>query len=471
MKYKTIGFFLFGLIANITLFSQAKHVSPNIILVFIDDMGYGDVGFNNPAIKHTPNLDYLASKGVQLTNFYVSQAVCTASRASLLTGCYANRIGMGGALDHRSVVGLHPGETTIAEILKTKGYSTAGFGKWHLGLQPTFLPSKQGFDQFYGIPYSGDMWPKHPDNPNYYPVLPVYQDNEIIDTVEEQSWFTSGFTKKAIDYISAHIEQPFFLYLAHPLPHVPLFVSETFKGSTGKGLYADVIHEIDASVGAILQSLRDNGLEENTLLIVTSDNGPWLSYGNHSGITAGLREGKGTAWEGGVRTPFVAYWKSVLPEGKKVNDPIMTIDILPTIARLTGASLPDRKIDGINVWERMMGTKKSIPDRPLFFYYNKNDLEAMRWKQWKLYFPHSYRTMAGQAAGLDGQPGKYRMVKMEAMELYDLSKDPFETKNVIATNKKLQKKLEVMAAAIRVEIGDNLQNIAGKENRPAGRIN
>ncbi len=471
MKYKLIVIVFLLLMGSQSLFAQSTHRSPNIIIVFIDDMGFGDVGFNNPAINYTPNLDFLASKGVHLTNFYVSQAVCTASRSSFLTGCYANRIGMGGAIDHKSVIGLNPEETTIAEMLKAKGYATAAFGKWHLGFQPGFLPTKQGFDQFYGIPYSGDMWPKHPENPNYYPPLPLYENEKIIDTVEEQSWFTSTFTQKATNYITNHKDQPFFLYLAHPLPHVPLFVSEKFKGSTGKGLYADVIHEIDASIGAILQSIRANGIEENTLLIVTSDNGPWLSYGNHSGVTAGLREGKGTSWEGGVRTPFVAYWKSVLPEGKKLSDPIMSIDILPTLANLTGASLPIKKIDGISIWERLNGSKKSVTERPLFFYYNKNDLEAMRWKQWKLYFPHSYRTMEGQAPGADGQPGKYRMIKMETMELYDLSKDPFERKNVITKNRKLLRKMEAMAAGIRREIGDNLLNITGSENRPSGRIN
>ena len=452
MKYKIIVVVFLILMGSKTLLAQTTHQSPNIIIVFIDDMGFGDVGFNNPTINYTPNLDFLASKGIHLTNFYVSQAVCTASRSSLLTGCYANRIGMGGAIDHKSLIGLNPEETTIAELAKSKGYATAAFGKWHLGFQAPFLPTKQGFDQFYGIPYSGDMWPKHPENPNYYPPLPLYENETIIDTVREQSWFTGKFTEKATKFIDDHRQQPFFLYLAHPLPHVPLFVSEKFKGSTGKGLYADVIHEVDASIGAILQSLRANGIEENTLLIVTSDNGPWLSYGNHSGVTAGLREGKGTSWEGGVRTPFVAYWKSVLPAGKKLNEPVMSIDLFPTIANIIGASLPERKIDGISLWHWWKGKQAKLPARSLFFYYNKNDLEAMRWKQWKLYFPHSYRTMDGQAPGADGQPGKYRMVKMEAMELYDLSKDPFETRNVLSVNKKLVSKLELMADSIRVSI-------------------
>ncbi|MCE2790378.1 MAG: sulfatase-like hydrolase/transferase, partial [Saprospiraceae bacterium] len=450
------------------VYPQSDRPLPNIIVVFIDDMGFGDVSIHQPSIDYTPNFQYLADHGVVMNHFYVSESVCTASRSSLLTGCYANRVGMGGAIDHSSQFGLNPEETTMAEMLRSRGYKTAAIGKWHLGFQQPFLPTSQGFDEFFGIPYSNDMWPHHPQTPGYYPPLPLYKNETVIDTVREQSWFTQTFTDKAIDFIRRRQDQPFFLYLAHPLPHVPLFVSKTYRGSTGKGLYADVIHEIDATIGQLLESLRIQHLEENTLLIVTSDNGPWLAYGNHSGTTAGLREGKGTSWEGGVRVPFVAYWKGVLPQNVRVNQEAMTIDLLPTLAHLTGADLPQRKTDGVNLWPVLSGAQEKLPDRPLFFYYNRNDLEAMRWKQWKLYFPHAYRTMEGQPQGLDGQPGQYRNVRMGAPELYDLLTDPSEQSNVVRNYAAIADTMQQMAEAMRLELGDDLRGMAGRENRSAG---
>lgn len=282
---------------------------------------------------------------------------------------------------------------------------------------------------------------------------------------------TKRFTEKAIGFIEQHKQGPFFLYLAHPMPHVPLYVSAEGKGRTGKGLYADVIHEIDASVGAVLQSLRENNLEKNTLVIVTSDNGPWLSYGNHAGSTAGLREGKGTSWEGGVREPCVMYWKDVLPAGKVFDHAAMTIDILPTIAAVTGAPLPEKKIDGINLWPYLVSLEKKVPDRPLFFYYNRDDLEAMRWKNWKLYFPHRYRTMNGQTPGKDGLPGNYRMIDMKEIELYDLGTDMYEQQDIAPLNPAVVKEMQKLADDIRVQLGDDLTGVKGTENREPGRLN
>lgn len=452
------------------LAQQDRAAQPNIVLIFIDDMGWGDVSFNHPSIDYTPNFQWLAQNGVVLDNFYVSQAVCTASRASLLTGCYTNRLGLSGAIDHTSRVGLNPNETTIADMLKANGYSTAAYGKWHLGWQKQLLPVNQGFDEFYGIPYSHDMWPDHPETKNYYPPLPLYSNDIVIDTVTDASWFTRVFTEKSVDFIRRNKTHPFFLYLAHPLPHVPLFVSDRQKGKTGKGIYADVINEIDWSVGEVIKTLCEHGLEENTLVIVTSDNGPWLAYGNHAGSTAGLKEGKGTSWEGGLREPCVIFWKGQLTGGKTFSDPAMTIDILPTIAALTNSALPQQKIDGINIWPYLTGKEKGLGDRPLFFYYNKNDLEAMRWKNWKLYFPHTYRTMNGQPQGKDGLPGKYKYLRTEQMELYDLSKDRNETNNIAATNNDLLKQMDQMADRIRAELGDDLTQIKGTENREPGRV-
>ena len=471
MKFFTCIFFLVTFFSGQDSFGQSSHSKkPNIIIVFIDDMGYGDVGFNNPAVSYPPNFDFIANHGIVLKHFYVSEAVCTASRSSLLTGCYANRVGMGGAIDHKSLIGLNPAETTIAEMLKESGYKTAAYGKWHLGFQKQFLPTSQGFDEFFGIPYSGDMWPNHPENPSYYPPLPLYQNETIIDTVKEQSWFTQKFTEKTVGFIEKNAGNPFFIYLAHPLPHVPLFVSEKFKGATGKGTYADVIHEIDWSIGEIRKSLEKNGLEENTLFIVTSDNGPWLAYGDHAGVTAGLREGKGTSWEGGVRTPFVAYWKNKIPKGITSSEAVMSIDILPTLAAISASSLPAKKIDGVNIAALLTGKRKALPERPLFFYYNRNDLEAMHWRKWKLYFPHSYRTMSGQAPGGNGTPGKYKTIKMDKMELYNLESDPFETKDIFTSQQKVITKMNKMAEAMRKELGDDLTNRKGEANREAGKV-
>ncbi|MBI1344167.1 MAG: sulfatase-like hydrolase/transferase [Terrimonas sp.] len=464
-----------SLLLLLALLPPAKEKSsgpkqPNIIIIFMDDMAWGDISVNNPAINYTPHFSWLASRGVQLTNFYVSQSVCTASRASLLTGCYANRIGLSGAISHESKIGLDPEETTIADMLKEGGYHTAVFGKWHLGFQKKFLPVNQGFDEFYGIPYSSDMWPYHPERPGTYPPLPLYENDRIIDTIEEQSWMTNAFTDRAIRFIDQNRNHPFFLYLAPPLPHVPLSVSEKGKGFTGKGLYADVIHELDASIGKVLKSLSENNLEENTLVIVTSDNGPWLAYGNHAGNTAGLREGKGTSFEGGVREPCVLYWKGVLPAGKVFDQPAMTIDLLPTIAAITGSSLPERKIDGINIWPYLSGSEKGLDERPLFFYYHKNDLESMRWKNWKLYFPHTYRSMQGQLPGKDGIPGVYKYFTIKNPELYNLATDPFEKENVADGNGQRVKNMERMAEQIRQQLGDDLTGRSGKENRPPGTL-
>ncbi|HMR92897.1 MAG TPA: sulfatase [Chitinophagaceae bacterium] len=446
---------------------------PNIVLIFMDDMAWGDVSFNNPAINYTPNLQRLAESGIQASNFYVSEAVCTASRASFLTGSYTTRLGLSGALDHTAKTGLHPDEVTIADMLKPAGYHTAMYGKWHLGYQAQFLPTRQGFDEFYGIPYSHDMWPHHPETKNYYPSLPLYENEKVIDTISEASWLTKKFTAKATAFIRRHKDAPFFVYLAHPMPHVPLFVPASQNGKTGKGLYADVINEIDWSVGEVWRTLREEGLEENTLLIVTSDNGPWLSYGNHAGSTAGLREGKGTSWEGGVRVPFVAYWKGHIVPGRVSGLPMMTIDILPSIAAITGVALPANKIDGQNIWPVLAGTASEsyLAERPLFFYYHRNDLESMRWKNWKLYFPHSYRSMEGQPQGADGKPGKYKMVKLQAPELYDLSADPYEKKNKASENPEVLKEMMRLADGIREQLGDDLAGIKGKENRPPGKVN
>jgi arylsulfatase len=415
----------------------------------------------------------MAAEGMKFSNFYVAQAVCSASRAALLTGTYSNRLGIHGALDHSSTHGLNPDETTIAEMLKPLGYKTAIFGKWHLGHHPEFLPTNQGFDEYFGIPYSNDMWPNHPETKDYYPPLPLYQNDKVSDTVlTDQSMFTTWFTDKSVDFIKRNKENPFFLYLAHPMPHVPLFVSDKFKGKSERGLYGDVIMEIDWSVGEVLKALKENGLEENTLVIFLSDNGPWLSYSGHSGSAYPLKEGKGTSWDGGVKVPTIMKWKGKIPEGKVQKNPAMTIDILPTIASLVGAPLPVLPIDGMDISSMLMDNAAASPQEAYFVYYNRNELQAVVLGEWKLYFPHKYRTIApDQDSRNDGIPIKYTMVDLEEMELYHIPTDPSEENNVIGENPQVVDKFLKLADKAREDLGDALTGNDGKNLRQPGRIN
>lgn len=463
----------------LNIFSSCKEVinndissSPNVIIIFTDDQGYQDVGcFGSPDIK-TPHLDQMAKDGVKLTNFYAAQAVCSASRAALLTGCYPNRIGIHQAFMPNHQLGLHPEETTIAEMLKSNGYSTAIYGKWHLGDHQKFMPNNNGFDDFFGIPYSNDMWPNHPQQGpvfNFGP-LPLYENEVVIDTLEDQSMLTTQITEKSVAFIQQHKDKPFFLYVAHPQPHVPLFVSDKFKGKSKRGLYGDVIMEIDWSVGQILAALEKNDLAENTLVIFTSDNGPWLSYGDHSGSALPLREGKGTALEGGQREPCIIRYPAKLKAGTTVDVPAMNIDILPTIAELTGAELPKRKIDGKNIWPVISGKSNESPQEAYFYYYRINELHGVRYRDWKQYFPHSYRSLNGREGGKNGIPVDYEQLSFEDVALYNLSTDIGETKNVAAENPDIVAHIDSLANIMRTALGDKLYNIEGVENRAPGTV-
>nr|WP_299174827.1 sulfatase [uncultured Allomuricauda sp.] len=446
---------------------------PNVVLIFTDDQGYQDVGvFGSPDIK-TPYLDQMASEGVKLTSYYSAQAVCSASRAGILTGCYPNRIGIHNALGPDNTHGINATETTLAEMLKEKGYATAIYGKWHLGHHAQFLPTRHGFDEWFGIPYSNDMWPYHPQQgPIFnFPELQLYENEKVIDTLTEQSQLTTQITERSVDFIKRNKDNPFFLYVPHPQPHVPLFVSDKFKGKSERGLYGDVIMEIDWSVGQIIQALKENGLEENTIVIFTSDNGPWLSYGNHAGSALPLREGKGTGWEGGQREPFIMKYPNKLKAGQEIEVPVMAIDILPTIAELTGAKLPEQVIDGKSAWKVITGESKEAVQEAYFFYYRVNEMFGVRYGKWKLYFPHRYRTMDGQEPGKDGQPGEYRMIDMEEIELYDVENDISETKNVASEHPEVVEKIKLLANDMRTRLGDSLLELEGTETREPGRLN
>ena len=303
-------------------FSAADDRPPNVVIVFTDDQGYADVGVFGAEGFETPHLDKMAAEGRMFTHWHAAQPVCSASRTALLTGCYPNRLGIHGALGPGSRHGINESETTLAEICKQKGYATAIFGKWHLGDHKKFLPTQHGFDEYFGIPYSNDMWPQHPTSKNF-PPLPIFDGEKRLTIADEQDqrMMTTWLTTKAVDFINRNRKKPFFLYVPHPQPHVPLYVSERFAGKTKRGIYGDVIAEIDWSVGEILNAIKTNGLDDNTLVIFTSDNGPWLSYGTHSGKATPLREGKGTAWEGGVREPCIMRWPGKIPAERPVTPP------------------------------------------------------------------------------------------------------------------------------------------------------
>jgi arylsulfatase A-like enzyme len=440
---------------------------PNIVIIFADDLGYGDLGCYGAKDIATPHLDRMAREGVRCTDFYAAQPVCSASRAALLTGCYPNRIGILGALGPRARHGISDQEKTIADVLKTRGYATAIYGKWHLGHHPRFLPTRHGFDDYFGLPYSNDMWPKHPMA--RFPPLPLIEGEKVIARNPDQTRLTTWYTERAVNFIDKNKDRPFFLYVAHTMPHVPLHVSAKFKGKSKRGLYGDVIMELDWSVGEVLAALKRNGLDERTLVIFTSDNGPWLSYGNHAGSAGPLREGKMTTWEGGLRVPCIMRWPDKLPAGSVCREPAMTIDVLPTLARLAGAKLPEHKIDGKDIWPLLSGQKGAHGPHEAYFFYRDRDLQAVRSGQWKLHLPHHYRTLAGKPGGKDGKPTAY-VLRVTPLALYDLEKDPGETTNVAAKHPEVVMRLKGLAEKAREDLGDAATRKKGKGVRPPGLI-
>jgi arylsulfatase A len=435
---------------------------PNIVVIFADDLGYADIGpfySGEPARRPlTPSLDRMAAEGVRLTQFYVAQAVCSASRAALLTGSYPNRVGISGALNHTAARGLSHDETTIAEMLKARGYATAAFGKWHLGHVPPYLPKQHGFDEYFGLPYSNDMWPRHPQQRAFYPPLPLIDGDEVVERDPDQRQLTRRYTERAVGFIERHRDRPFFLYVPHTMPHVPLFASPAFEEKSGRGLYADVIAEIDWSVGEILRVIAKSGLDDNTLVIFTSDNGPWMSYGNHAGSPGSFRESKGTTFEGGVRVPFIARWPGRIPKGAVSGEPAMTIDVLPMIGRLAGAPMPDRAIDGRDMWPLLAGTPGArSPHEALYFYWG-TELHAVRAGRWKLHVAHPYQSL--DSAGHDGAPGHY-VRKQQPQALYDLDADAGESKDVAASHPDVVARLLAFVERARQDLGDTLTSRTG----------
>ena len=435
--------------------------SPNFIIIFTDDQGFEDIGcFGSPKIK-TPHLDKLAAEGRKFTSFYSANSVCSPSRASLLTGCYPVRVSIPGVLFPRHEIGLNPDEITIADLLKSKGYATSCIGKWHIGHKPKFLPTRQGFDSYYGIPYSNDMTIDPEANlaadiklregftieriRNEKPkkdFVPLMRNEEVIEYPCDQTTLTQRYTEEAVKFIEENKNKPFFLYLPHTMPHIPLFASEKFKGKSERGLYGDTIEEIDWSVGEIMKSLRDNNLDKNTLVIYTSDNGPWKLKGGRGGSAHPLRGFKFQTYEGGMRVPCIMHWKGKVPAGSSCDEIAATIDLLPTIAGLSGAEMPnERTIDGKDIWPLIAGKKGAQTPHEIYFFYKGNKLESARQGKWKL-----------RRSGKKSQP----------VELYDLASDISESKNLAKEN-------EILVNEIINKM--NLFDEKLKKNqRPAGKL-
>ena len=461
-----------SLLALVTTASIHADKTPNVVVIFIDDMGYADIGPFGAKAYPTPHLDRMAEEGRKFTDFYVTQAVCSASRAGLLTGCYNVRVGIHGALGPKSSHGINANEVTLAEICKQKGYATACYGKWHLGHHEKFLPMQHGFDDYFGLPYSNDMWPYHPgvlhlpmkERLKKWPHLPLIEKNKVINpkvTAKDQELLTTQYTERAVSFIEKNKDKPFFVYLPHSMVHVPLYVSDKFKGKSKAGLFGDVMMEVDWSVGRILDTLRKNKLEKDTLVIFTADNGPWLNYGDHAGSAAPLREGKGTMFDGGCRESTLMWWPGKIPANSVCHEPAMTIDLLPTIAHLIGAKLPEHKIDGKNIWSLMKNSKRAKSPQEAYYFYYGNQLQAVRSGKWKLHFPHGYRTMAGRPGGKGGIPTNYSQAKI-GLSLFDLEKDIGETTDLKDEFPEITEELSNLGKAFHA----NLQ----KTKRPSGRL-
>lgn len=432
----------------------SKDKSPqNFILILMDDMGYGDLSCYGNTSYSTPNLDQMAKEGIRFTDFYACAPVCTPTRASVMTGCYAQRVGLPRVLGNKAQTGINPNELTLPEVLKGVGYNTACYGKWHLGHLPPFLPTNHGFDEYYGIPYSNDMGPDE-DEPNA-PPLPLIENLKVIETNPDQSKLTTEYTERAVNFIKKNKDNKFFLYLPHTMVHVPIYVSKKFDGKSGAGLYGDTVLEIDWSVGEILNTLKETGLCDNTLVVFTSDNGPWLIYGNHGGSAGPLRCGKGTTFEGGMRVPCIAWSPQFIPSGKICNEVSATFDFYPTFTKLANADYPKTVFrDGKNIWNLMVKQETNSP-HSFFLYYLHDELQAIRQGRWKLHLPHKYQNL--DFPGNDGKRGKYKEEKID-LSLFDLQNDISEQTNLADEYPKLVERLKNIALRYDKDLKANIRS-------------
>lgn len=418
---------------------------PNFIVIFIDDMGYGDIGAFGSKKNRTPNLDAMAKEGMRLTSFYAAP-VCTPSRAALMTGCYPKRVGLArgswhGVLMPGDAHGLNPDEVTIAEVLQARGYRTACIGKWHLGDQPEFLPTRHGFDEYFGLPYSNDMYPERMAKVRNFPPLPLLRGEKVLRAITDQSKLTGLYTAEAIAFVERNKSRPFFLYLPHTMVHVPLQAGADFKGKSDNGILGDAIEEIDWSTGEILKTVKRLGLDQHTLVLFTSDNGP------ARGSAGPLRGRKGSTWEGGMREPCIARWPGHVPAGTSCDEVCSTMDLLPTLARLAGVEGPPSpaKIDGADITALLRGEKAARSPHQAFYYYRGNRLSAVRSGPWKLH---------------TGPPGG------QQQRLFHLGHDIGESRNVVGEHPEVVKRLNGYLRAARADLGDGA--VKGSGCRPVG---
>jgi len=430
----TAGIFLFSSFSSKKSIDSLKQseIKPNVVIIFLDDSGYSDFSPFQGAHQPTPYVTQLAKEGTTFTNFHVPQAVCSASRAALLTGCYPGRTKVFGAHPPRAI-GLDPQFATLAQQLKKGGYSTGWFGKWHVGDTAETRPDKRGFDVTAGLMYSDDMWNHHPVDPDFWGKYPLqYWENgkiiiQDVDSVQQKS-LTKWSTNYTLNFIEEHKQEPFFLYLAYSMPHVPIFCSDEFEGKSGKGLYGDVIMELDHSIGLIDQKLKDLGLNNNSLVVFSSDNGPWTGFGNHAGKTP-FRELKATSFDGGLRTQLIIKYPGVIPPNRESNKFLYSIDLMPTIYDLTNSPLPEYELDGENVLEMLKGDANAVYKRDYHAFSNGKQFEGVFSKHgnWKLHLAHDYRHV--EKHGNDGTPGSY-IYKKIGVSLFDMKNDPYETIDV-----------------------------------------
>ena len=446
----------------------SEAAKPNIILILMDDMGYGDIGPFGSTKNCTPHLDRMVREGLKLTSFYAAP-VCTPSRAQVLTGCYAKRVSLPNVIFPACPIGLNAEEHSVAELLKSTGYATMCIGKWHVGDQAEFLPTRHGFDHYFGLPYSNDMGGaetsvKPAASGKERPPLPLVRDEKVIEVVPPaaQDNLTERYTEEALAFIRNHKDTPFFLYLPHTAVHVPIHPGAKFKGRSSNGSYGDWVEEVDASVGRMLDTLRELKLAENTLVIFTSDNGPWLTQGRNGGIAGPLRGGKGGTFEGGVRVPTIAWWPGKIAAGSTSDAVAGNIDFLPTFAALGGAHVPDGvKIDGRDIMPLLLGKTKTSP-REVHYYFISNRLEAVRSGPWKLAISRQSENMGAAPAKKPGTAAKDFKPT-----LYNLDTDIGETRDVAAEHPDVVERLLKFVAAMDADLG---ATGLGPGVRPPGRV-
>ena len=441
-----------GLLQN----AKSPADKPNFIIIFCDDLGYGDLGCFGSKKHRTPNIDRMAAEGMRFTSFYVTSGVCTPSRSSLMTGCYPRRVNMHQSGRQEWVLfpvakkGLNPNEITIAEVLKTRGYATACIGKWHLGDQPKFLPTRQGFDYYYGIPYSNDMGTKQR---KINPPLPLMQNEKVIEAPADQNTLTKRYTEQMIKFITANKDKPFFVYLPHTMPHNPVHSSEQFRGKSTNGGFGDCVEEIDYSTGQILQTLKGLDIDDRTLVVFTSDNGAASRWGGSNLPLSGF---KGSTAEGGMREPAVMRWPGKIPAGKTCDELVSTLDMLPTLAHLAGTKAPsDRIIDGKNIWPLMVGEKGATSPHEAFYYYKIDQLQAVRSGKWKLHLPFKIKKRNPE-----------KDTSNAPLKLFDLDADIAEKNNVADQHPDIVNRLLALAEKARQDLGD--VDREGTGQRPAG---